>query len=59
MTAGAMRELVPGLSHHQPGDPAKLAGALIQLANAGDPPLRLPLGPDTLAKMSEKNAQRD
>lgn len=55
-TAGAMRDVVPGLSYHQPGDPAKLARAVIQLADATDPPLRLPLGPDTLAKMSEKNA---
>ena len=55
-TAGATRDVVPGLSHHQPGDPVKLARALIELANAADPPLRLPLGPDTLLRMSEKNA---
>lgn len=55
-TAGATRDVVPGLNHHQPGDPAKLARALIELANAADPPLRLPLGPDTLLRMSEKNA---
>lgn len=55
-TAGAMRDAVPGYNHQQPGDPAKLAQALLELANAVDPPLRLPLGPDTLTRMAEKNA---
>ena len=54
--AGAMREAVPGYNHQQPGDPAKLAHALLELVNAADPPLRLPLGPDTLTRMAEKNA---
>jgi NAD(P)-dependent dehydrogenase (short-subunit alcohol dehydrogenase family) len=55
-TVGAVRGIVPGLSHHQPGDPVKLARALLELANADAPPLRLPLGPDTLQRMAEKNA---
>lgn len=55
-TAGAMRAAVPGLNHQQPGDPAKLASAILELVNAADPPLRLPLGPDTLKRMAEKNA---
>ena len=55
-TAGAVRAIVPGLSHNQPGDPVKLARALVELANCPDPPLRLPLGPDTLQRMAEKNA---
>ena len=55
-TAGAMRDAVPGYNHQQPGDPAKLASAILTLVNAADPPLRLPLGPDTLKRMAEKNA---
>ena len=55
-TVGAVRAFVPGLSHHQPGDPAKLAQALLELARCPHPPLRLPLGPDTLQRMSEKQA---
>lgn len=55
-TAGAMRDAVPGYNHQQPGDPSKLARAVVELANAPDPPLRLPLGPDTLGRMEEKNA---
>jgi hypothetical protein len=55
-TAGAMRDAVPGYNHNQPGDPAKLAQAILEIVNSSEPPLRLPLGPDTLARMTEKNA---
>ena len=55
-TAGAVRALVPQLSYNQPGDPTKLARALVELANCPAPPLRLPLGPDTLQRMADKNA---
>ena len=55
-TAGAMRDAVPGYNHNQPGDPAKLAQAVMEIVNAPEPPLRLPLGPDTLARMAEKDA---
>jgi NAD(P)-dependent dehydrogenase (short-subunit alcohol dehydrogenase family) len=55
-TAGAVRAIVPQLSHNQPGDPVKLARAIVELANCPNPPLRLPLGPDTLKRMAEKNA---
>lgn len=54
--SGEMRDSVPGYNHNQPGDPAKLAQALLELVNAVDPPLRLPLGSDTLTRMAEKNA---
>lgn len=40
----------------QPGDPRKLAQALIRIANEADPPLRLPLGKDTLSRIAEKRA---
>lgn len=55
-TAGAMRDAVPSYNHQQPGDPAKLARAMVELVDTPDPPLRLPLGPDTLGRMAEKNA---
>jgi hypothetical protein len=51
-----MRNAVPGYNNNQPGDPAKLAKAILEIVNAPNPPLRLPLGPDTLARMAEKNA---
>lgn len=55
-TVGKMREFAAGYNHQQPGDPAKLAQALVQIAHAPEPPLRLPLGTDTLKRMAEKNA---
>ena len=55
-TVGKMLELAASRHGHQPGDPRKLAQAVIQIANAPEPPLRLPLGPDTLARIAEKNA---
>jgi NAD(P)-dependent dehydrogenase (short-subunit alcohol dehydrogenase family) len=56
-TVGAMRSFAAGANHAQPGDPAKLAKALIVLANAPKKPLRLPLGSDTVAMIEDKNAK--
>ena len=56
-TVGAMRDFAAGANHAQPGDPAKLAKAMIALVNAKQPPLRMPFGTDTVAKIAEKNAQ--
>jgi len=36
--------------------PAKLAQAILQLANAVEPPVRFPLGTDTIKRIAEKNA---
>ena len=55
-TAGKTRIFAAERNHQQPGDPKKLAQALLQLANAGTPPLRLALGTDALARIAEKNA---
>jgi NAD(P)-dependent dehydrogenase (short-subunit alcohol dehydrogenase family) len=38
----------------QGGDPAKLAGALIQLAGLAEPPLRFPAGADAVATVEQK-----
>jgi len=55
-TVGRLRAVAAEKNHQQPGDPKKLAKALIQLVNFPDPPVRLPLGTDTLARIAEKNA---
>jgi len=55
-TVGRMREMAAARNHLQPGDPVKLAEALIELVHAPDPPLRLPLGTDALQVVAEKNA---
>ena len=55
-TAGAVRRKAMEMNHNQPGDPSKLATAMITLVDAATPPLRLPLGTDTLAAIATKNA---
>jgi NAD(P)-dependent dehydrogenase (short-subunit alcohol dehydrogenase family) len=55
-TVGKMRALMASANHQQPGDPKKLANALLQLADSDNPPVRLPLGTDTVAKIIEKNS---
>ncbi len=55
-TSGKVRRFAVGMNHNQPGDPQKLASAMLTLADAKTPPLRLALGTDTLKAIAEKNA---
>jgi NAD(P)-dependent dehydrogenase (short-subunit alcohol dehydrogenase family) len=55
-TVGAMRGLAAQVNHQQPGDPDKLAAAMLVLADAPQPPVRLQLGSDTVARVREKNS---
>src|SRR5205085_2897048 len=55
-TVGTMREFAAGVNHGQPGDPSKLATALLQLADSDKPPVRLQLGSDTVERVRAKNA---
>ena len=55
-TVGAMRTFAAGKNHAQPGDPAKLATAMLQLADSAEPPQRLQLGSDTVQRVRAKNA---
>jgi NAD(P)-dependent dehydrogenase (short-subunit alcohol dehydrogenase family) len=43
-----------GMNGRQGGDPARLAGALIQLAGQDEPPLRFPAGADAVAALEQK-----
>lgn len=54
-TVGKMRRMAHDYNHAQPGNPAKLADALLVLVNAPNPPQRLPLGSDTVARIEAKN----
>ena len=56
-TSGAMRTFAAGVNHQQPGDPQKLAAVLVAFADARNPPVRLPLGSDTVAAIEKKDAQ--
>lgn len=53
-TAGAAR--AAALNHAQPGDPDKLARIIVDFAGAANPPVRLPLGSDTVAAIEAKHA---
>jgi NAD(P)-dependent dehydrogenase (short-subunit alcohol dehydrogenase family) len=55
-TAGAMRNFAAAANHAQPGDPAKLARALMTLVDADEPPLRMPFGSDAVRRIETKNA---
>lgn len=54
-TAGKVRQVAVGLNHAQPGNPAKLAEVLTAFADAPNPPVRLPLGSDTVAAIEAKH----
>ncbi|MGW3129589.1 oxidoreductase [Streptomyces sp. NPDC001076] len=53
-TVGAMRTAAASLHRAQPGDPAKAARAIVEMAAVPEPPLRLPLGADTLQAFDAK-----
>ena len=55
-TAGAVRNRASGLNHEQPGAPERLAQVVVALAEAENPPVRLPLGSDTVAAIKAKHA---
>lgn len=55
-TAGAVRDVASGLNHAQPGDPQRLARVLVDFTDAPHPPVRLPLGSDTVAALEAKHA---
>jgi len=55
-TAGKVRVSASAFNGRQPGDPKRLAQALLTLVSAANPPLRLQLGTDALARVREKHA---
>ena len=56
-TVGVIRGYTGQLHGNQPGDPAKLAGVIVKLAAAENPPLHLPVGADAVKNLREKIAQ--
>ena len=54
-TAGKVRAFARSVSLQQPGDPVRLARTVVELTRAGEPPLRLPLGSDTVAAIEAKH----
>ncbi|HSI59861.1 MAG TPA: oxidoreductase [Ideonella sp.] len=58
-TVGAVRERALAVNGQQPGDPARLAEAILALADAAKPPRRLPLGADAVARIEQKHRDVD
>lgn len=56
-TIDVMRTFASTNNHAQPGDPAKLSQALLVLADTAQPPLRLQMGSDAVARVYEKHQQ--
>jgi NAD(P)-dependent dehydrogenase (short-subunit alcohol dehydrogenase family) len=54
-TAGAVRERAVTMNQNQPGDPDRLAQVLVDLTDAPEPPVRLPLGSDAIAAIEAKH----
>jgi NAD(P)-dependent dehydrogenase (short-subunit alcohol dehydrogenase family) len=54
----AMRELYESMDGKQPGDPAKLAQALLTLVDQEQPPFRFIAGADAIAQSEAKLAER-
>ncbi len=55
-SAGRTRGWVQETNHTQPGDPARAAAAIVEIARAEEPPLRLQLGADCVARVEAKLA---
>ena len=55
-SVGRVRDRAVSVNHAQPGDPAKLAKALLTIVEAPSPPLRMPFGSDTVAAIEQKHA---
>jgi NAD(P)-dependent dehydrogenase (short-subunit alcohol dehydrogenase family) len=55
-TVGKTRSHAGAANHAQPGDPRKLAKAFMVLVDAKEPPTRLQLGSDTVARVQAKHA---
>jgi NAD(P)-dependent dehydrogenase (short-subunit alcohol dehydrogenase family) len=53
-SAGRTRTVLPTFSGIQPGDPLKLAAAVVDLAETDEPPLRLQLGSDAVERVEAK-----
>lgn len=56
-TVGAMRGRIDHFNGTQQGDPAKLAGVIVRLAASENPPLHLPIGPDSVQNFRDKTAR--
>ena len=57
-TVGQARAGIAGLDGNQPGDPDRLAAAVIAVAQSADAPLQLALGPDSYHRLEAQLAEQ-
>jgi NAD(P)-dependent dehydrogenase (short-subunit alcohol dehydrogenase family) len=57
-TVGRMRSAIADLDGTQPGDPDRLADAVITISEVDQPPLQLALGPDCYQRLTEQLASQ-
>ena len=57
-TVGAVARFQRGYDGAQPGDPARAAAVILEIAGSGDPPLRLLLGTDAVRAAEEAERTR-
>lgn len=57
-TVGAAARFQQAYNGKQPGDPAKAAAAILQIADLAQPPLRLPLGSDAALAIEQADTAR-
>lgn len=55
-TSGVVREKISSVNGQQPGNPEALARVVVDFVRAANPPVRLPLGSDTVAAIEAKHA---
>jgi NAD(P)-dependent dehydrogenase (short-subunit alcohol dehydrogenase family) len=56
-TVGQLRASMAQIDGNQPGDPAKLAAVIIQLAGSENPPLHLPIGRDSVSLFKDNSTK--
>ena len=56
-TAGATRKTAATVNHLQPGDPAKAAAVILEMATTDHPPARIQLGADAFTAVAAKLAR--
>ena len=56
-SGGTARDWADSSNHNQLGDPVKGAAAIVTVATSTEPPLRVQLGTDSLARVEEKLTQ--
>src|SRR5690606_6447622 len=55
-TSGLVRCKIASINGQQPGNPEALAQVVVDFAHTANPPVRLPLGSDTVAAIEAKHA---